>query len=180
MADADGMHVYLALCLSGCGGQRPLIGHSARPHFTFTCATRTTRAKCRIHLRTLRPSVRSRIADDCTLHSPNSFQNALSPHQDPGNSLSEITIHIMSLTFKLLSLAIRTAAKPIGNYIKRQAKEHEAFRRFAVNQAQRVHRIDMRMVCRFCPGLRSLAYNRLPNTSVSALQVPGSMWSNLL
>jgi hypothetical protein len=53
----------------------------------------------------------------------------------------------MSLTFKLLSLAIRTAAKPIGNYIKRQAKEHDAFRRFAVNQAQRVHRIDMRMVC---------------------------------
>lgn len=51
----------------------------------------------------------------------------------------------MSLTFKLLSLAIRTAAKPIGNYIKRQAKEHEGFRVFAVNQAQRVHRIDMRM-----------------------------------
>ncbi|KAM3419677.1 OPA3-like protein [Cercospora zeina] len=51
----------------------------------------------------------------------------------------------MSLTFKLLSLAIRTAAKPIGNYIKRQAKEHEGFRKFAVNQAQRVHRIDMRM-----------------------------------
>ncbi|KAI5366013.1 hypothetical protein Slin15195_G075440 [Septoria linicola] len=51
----------------------------------------------------------------------------------------------MSLTFKLLSLGIRTAAKPIGNYIKRQAKEHEGFRKFAVNQAQRVHRIDMRM-----------------------------------
>ncbi|KAK4565492.1 hypothetical protein LTR86_004109 [Recurvomyces mirabilis] len=51
----------------------------------------------------------------------------------------------MSLTFKLLSLVIRTAAKPIGNYIKRQAKEHEAFRKFAVNRAQFVHRIDMRM-----------------------------------
>ncbi|KAK4498715.1 hypothetical protein PRZ48_009225 [Zasmidium cellare] len=51
----------------------------------------------------------------------------------------------MSLTFKLLSLVIRTAAKPIGNYIKRQAKEHDGFRRFAVAQAQRVHRIDMRM-----------------------------------
>ncbi|KAK5120359.1 hypothetical protein LTR85_006298 [Meristemomyces frigidus] len=51
----------------------------------------------------------------------------------------------MSLTFKLLSLAIRTAAKPIGNYIKRQAKEHDGFRRFAVTQAQRVHRVDMRM-----------------------------------
>ncbi|EGP87304.1 unnamed protein product [Zymoseptoria tritici ST99CH_1A5] len=51
----------------------------------------------------------------------------------------------MSLTFKLLSLVIRTAAKPIGNYIKRQAREHEGFRKFAVNQAQRVHRVDMRM-----------------------------------
>ncbi|TKA28181.1 hypothetical protein B0A50_04152 [Salinomyces thailandicus] len=74
----------------------------------------------------------------------------------------------MSLTFKLLSLAIRTAAKPIGasstccmlspkrrqhadlllslqNYIKRQTKEHDGFRRFAVKQAQRVHQIDMRM-----------------------------------
>ncbi|KAK0285774.1 hypothetical protein LTR35_005114 [Friedmanniomyces endolithicus] len=51
----------------------------------------------------------------------------------------------MSLTFKLLSLAIRTAAKPIGNYIKRQAKEHVGFRRFAVAQAQRVHQVDMRM-----------------------------------
>ncbi|KAK3719116.1 hypothetical protein LTR37_004680 [Vermiconidia calcicola] len=51
----------------------------------------------------------------------------------------------MSLTFKLVSLAVRTAAKPIGNYIKRQAREHEGFRRFAINQAQRVHRIDMRM-----------------------------------
>ncbi|KAK5134654.1 hypothetical protein LTR08_006310 [Meristemomyces frigidus] len=51
----------------------------------------------------------------------------------------------MSLTFKLLSLAIRTAAKPIGNYIKRQTKDHEGFRRFAVRQAQRVHQVDMRM-----------------------------------
>ena len=51
----------------------------------------------------------------------------------------------MSLTFKLASLVIRTAAKPIGNYIKKQASEHQGFRRFAINQAQRVHRIDMRM-----------------------------------
>ena len=51
----------------------------------------------------------------------------------------------MSLTFKLLSLVIRTAAKPIGNYIKRQAKDHEGFRRFAIARAQAVHRIDMRM-----------------------------------
>lgn len=33
----------------------------------------------------------------------------------------------------------------LQNYIKRQAKEHDGFRRFAVAQAQRVHRIDMRM-----------------------------------
>ncbi|KXT01195.1 hypothetical protein AC578_594 [Pseudocercospora eumusae] len=50
-----------------------------------------------------------------------------------------------SLTLKLVSLAVRTAAKPIGNYIKRQAKEHEGFRRFAVGAAQGVHRLDMRM-----------------------------------
>jgi len=31
------------------------------------------------------------------------------------------------------------------NYIKRQAKEHDGFRRFAIKQAQRVHQIDMRM-----------------------------------
>ncbi|KAK3639347.1 hypothetical protein LTR56_012515 [Elasticomyces elasticus] len=51
----------------------------------------------------------------------------------------------MSLTFKLLSLVIRTAAKPVGNYIKRQAREHDTFRRFAIRQAQRVHQVDMRM-----------------------------------
>ncbi|KAK5108852.1 hypothetical protein LTR62_007742 [Meristemomyces frigidus] len=73
----------------------------------------------------------------------------------------------MSLTFKLLSLVIRTAAKPIGvsthpsktqkrqdwanipddhqNYIKRQAREHDGFRRFAIARAQFVHRVDMRM-----------------------------------
>ncbi|KXT13796.1 hypothetical protein AC579_2344 [Pseudocercospora musae] len=50
-----------------------------------------------------------------------------------------------SLTLKLVALAVRTAAKPIGNYIKRQAKEHEGFRRFAVGAAQGVHRLDMRM-----------------------------------
>ncbi|KAK6432005.1 hypothetical protein LTR95_011826 [Oleoguttula sp. CCFEE 5521] len=51
----------------------------------------------------------------------------------------------MSLTFKLLSLAIRTAAKPLGNSIKRQAKEHPGFRHIAVTSAQWVHRVDMRM-----------------------------------
>ena len=35
--------------------------------------------------------------------------------------------------------------RKIKNYIKRQAKEHDGFRRFAITQAQRVHQIDMRM-----------------------------------
>ncbi|RDI89109.1 hypothetical protein Vi05172_g390 [Venturia inaequalis] len=51
----------------------------------------------------------------------------------------------MSLTFKLGSLAVRTLAKPLSNYIKRNAREHERFRKIAVNFAQRLHRIDMRM-----------------------------------
>jgi len=70
----------------------------------------------------------------------------------------------MSLTLKLGSLAIRTLAKPIGvsnmsircglspnflfprqNYIKRNAREHERFRRICVSFAQSLHRIDMRL-----------------------------------
>ncbi|KAF2717428.1 hypothetical protein K431DRAFT_306958 [Polychaeton citri CBS 116435] len=51
----------------------------------------------------------------------------------------------MSLTFKILSLCVRTVAKPIGNSIKARAKEHERFRRFAINAAQGLHRFDMRM-----------------------------------
>ncbi|KAK4998192.1 hypothetical protein LTR66_002533 [Elasticomyces elasticus] len=51
----------------------------------------------------------------------------------------------MSLTFKLASLAIRTVAKPVGNIIKRNAREHDGFRRYCVAFAQGLHRIDMRM-----------------------------------
>ncbi|GAB7356703.1 hypothetical protein MBLNU459_g7409t3 [Dothideomycetes sp. NU459] len=51
----------------------------------------------------------------------------------------------MSLTFKLASLVIRTVAKPVGNYIKRSAREHEYFRKRCVGFAQGLHRIDMRM-----------------------------------
>ncbi|KAF2459839.1 optic atrophy 3 protein-domain-containing protein [Lineolata rhizophorae] len=51
----------------------------------------------------------------------------------------------MSLTLKIGSLAIRTLAKPVANYIKRNAREHERFRRLCINFAQRLHRIDMRM-----------------------------------
>jgi len=52
---------------------------------------------------------------------------------------------IMSLTLKIGSLVIRTLAKPIGNYIKRNAREHEGFRRYCVGFAQGLHRIDMRL-----------------------------------
>ncbi|KAF2675285.1 optic atrophy 3-like protein, partial [Microthyrium microscopicum] len=51
----------------------------------------------------------------------------------------------MSLTLKLGSLAIRTLAKPLGNYIKRNAREHERFRKFCITFAQGLHRIDMRL-----------------------------------
>ncbi|EXJ78161.1 hypothetical protein A1O3_09322 [Capronia epimyces CBS 606.96] len=50
----------------------------------------------------------------------------------------------MSLALKFTSLAIRTLAKPIANFIKRQAREHDGFRRTCITFAQRLHRIDMR------------------------------------
>ncbi|KAL1310721.1 hypothetical protein AAFC00_000976 [Neodothiora populina] len=51
----------------------------------------------------------------------------------------------MSLTLKLASLVVRTLAKPVGNTIKRNAREHDGFRRYCVTFAQGLHRIDMRM-----------------------------------
>ncbi|KAF2797611.1 hypothetical protein K505DRAFT_372318 [Melanomma pulvis-pyrius CBS 109.77] len=51
----------------------------------------------------------------------------------------------MSLTLKITSLFVRTLAKPIANAIKRNAHEHENFRKFCVRGAQGLHRIDMRM-----------------------------------
>ncbi|KAJ4336453.1 hypothetical protein N0V95_008614 [Ascochyta clinopodiicola] len=51
----------------------------------------------------------------------------------------------MSLTLKITSLFVRTLAKPMANAIKRNAHEHERFRKICVGFAQRVHRIDMRM-----------------------------------
>ncbi|KZP25924.1 OPA3-domain-containing protein [Athelia psychrophila] len=41
---------------------------------------------------------------------------------------------------KLVTLAVRTAAKPISNMIKRQAKEHERFRGLCMTLAQSMHR----------------------------------------
>ncbi|KAJ4372504.1 hypothetical protein N0V83_004278 [Neocucurbitaria cava] len=51
----------------------------------------------------------------------------------------------MSLTLKVTSLFVRTLAKPMANVIKRNAHEHERFRRICVRFAQGLHRIDMRM-----------------------------------
>ncbi|KAL1644556.1 hypothetical protein SLS61_008721 [Didymella pomorum] len=51
----------------------------------------------------------------------------------------------MSLTLKITSLFVRTLAKPMANAIKRNAHEHERFRRICVGFAQRIHRVDMRM-----------------------------------
>ncbi|KAK5045159.1 hypothetical protein LTR84_009492 [Exophiala bonariae] len=50
----------------------------------------------------------------------------------------------MSLALKFTSLAVRTLSKPIANFIKRQAREHEGFRRTCISFAQSLHRIDMR------------------------------------
>ncbi|KAF2001151.1 hypothetical protein P154DRAFT_172285 [Amniculicola lignicola CBS 123094] len=51
----------------------------------------------------------------------------------------------MSLTLKITSLFVRTLAKPMANAIKRNAHEHERFRKICVSFAQGLHRIDMRM-----------------------------------
>ncbi|KAH8725327.1 optic atrophy 3 protein-domain-containing protein [Phaeosphaeriaceae sp. PMI808] len=51
----------------------------------------------------------------------------------------------MSLTLKVTSLAVRTLAKPMANAIKRNAHEHQRFRKICVTFAQGLHRIDMRM-----------------------------------
>ncbi|KAH5424721.1 hypothetical protein HBI47_122470 [Parastagonospora nodorum] len=51
----------------------------------------------------------------------------------------------MSLTLKVTSLFVRTLAKPMANAIKRNAHEHQRFRRVCVKFAQGLHRIDMRM-----------------------------------
>ncbi|KAI4673246.1 uncharacterized protein J4E88_008858 [Alternaria novae-zelandiae] len=51
----------------------------------------------------------------------------------------------MSLTLKVTSLFVRTLAKPVANAIKRNAHEHDRFRRICVKFAQGLHRVDMRM-----------------------------------
>ncbi|TDL18526.1 OPA3-domain-containing protein [Rickenella mellea] len=46
---------------------------------------------------------------------------------------------------KIATLVIRTLAKPISNQIKAQAKEHERFRNFCVNLAQRMYSAEVRL-----------------------------------
>ncbi|EPQ50145.1 OPA3-domain-containing protein [Gloeophyllum trabeum ATCC 11539] len=48
-------------------------------------------------------------------------------------------------TAKLGTLLIRTLAKPISNQIKVQAKQHETFRSFCVNLAQRMYRAEVKL-----------------------------------
>ncbi|KZT74082.1 OPA3-domain-containing protein [Daedalea quercina L-15889] len=46
---------------------------------------------------------------------------------------------------KIATLLIRTLAKPISNQLKTQAKQHETFRTFCVNLAQRMYRTEVRL-----------------------------------
>lgn len=48
-------------------------------------------------------------------------------------------------TVKIVSLAIRTLAKPISTKLKQQAQEHESFRNLCINIAQALHRNEMKM-----------------------------------
>ncbi|PWN53752.1 OPA3-domain-containing protein [Violaceomyces palustris] len=63
-------------------------------------------------------------------------------------------------TAKIATLAIRTLAKPIATQIKRQAAEHETFRKICIALAQRMHRTEM-----------ALKTNLLPNTAGQAPKV---------
>lgn len=49
------------------------------------------------------------------------------------------------LALKFTSLLVRTIAKPIGNAIKRQAKDHERFRRLCINFAQKMHSSEIKL-----------------------------------
>ncbi|PCH38528.1 OPA3-domain-containing protein [Wolfiporia cocos MD-104 SS10] len=46
---------------------------------------------------------------------------------------------------KIATLVIRTLAKPISNQIKTQVKQHETFRTFCVNLAQRMYRTEAKL-----------------------------------
>ena len=48
-------------------------------------------------------------------------------------------------TFKIASLAVRTLAKPVSNYLKSQAMQHDAFKEICISIAQRAHRTEAKM-----------------------------------
>ncbi|ODV97443.1 hypothetical protein PACTADRAFT_49154 [Pachysolen tannophilus NRRL Y-2460] len=53
-----------------------------------------------------------------------------------------------SIALKLTSLAVRTIAKPMGNAIRSQAKEHAKFKHVCVTLAQRLHQLDSNLKIR--------------------------------
>ncbi|GHJ85323.1 hypothetical protein NliqN6_1725 [Naganishia liquefaciens] len=46
---------------------------------------------------------------------------------------------------KIVALAVRTAAKPIANWLKSQATQHDAFKDVCISLAQRMHRTETKM-----------------------------------
>ncbi|WFD27235.1 hypothetical protein MNAN1_002231 [Malassezia nana] len=55
-------------------------------------------------------------------------------------------------TAKIVSLAIRTIAKPIATQIKYQAAQHETFKKICISLAQFLHRTESRLRVNLLPG----------------------------
>ena len=53
---------------------------------------------------------------------------------------------------KIVSLAIRTIAKPIATQIKSQAAQHDAFKKMCISLAQFLHRTESRLRMNLLPG----------------------------
>lgn len=53
---------------------------------------------------------------------------------------------------KIVSLAIRTIAKPIATHIKHQAAQHETFKKVCISLAQFLHRTESRLRMNLLPG----------------------------
>ncbi|RCK59683.1 OPA3-like protein [Candida viswanathii] len=49
------------------------------------------------------------------------------------------------IALKITSLLVRTIAKPIGNAIKAQAREHERFRKLCIKFAQSMHSTEIKL-----------------------------------
>ncbi|WFC96233.1 hypothetical protein MBRA1_002889 [Malassezia brasiliensis] len=59
-------------------------------------------------------------------------------------------------TAKLVTLAIRTLAKPIATSLKQRATQDETFRKICIELAQRMHRTEMRLRANLVPGSEKL------------------------